>query len=92
MINEKPYVKVYPNPVQGNTINLQFTNEPAGRYTLRLLSTNGQIIFSKNISHPGGNCNQPVNLPANIASAAYQIEIVNPDKARQSQMLFIKNK
>ena len=89
MINEKPFVKVYPNPAEGNTINLQFTNEPAGRYTIRLLNAAGLSILSKSISHPGGSCKQSFNLPANIASGAYEVEIIDPNKEKGTQILLV---
>jgi hypothetical protein len=57
-----------------------------------LLNTGGQTIFSKSIAHPGGTCNDAVNLPAGIASGAYQLEIIRPDKERQVQTLLINIK
>jgi Secretion system C-terminal sorting domain len=85
----KPVFTIAPNPVENSVVNVQFKNQQEGRYTLRLLSTNGELIFTTVAEHAGGNSNQQLNLPASVARGAYQLEIVSPDKTREVQNLFI---
>ncbi len=86
----KPSFTIAPNPVEGSTVNLQFKNQAAGRYSVRLLSNAGQIVFTTIAEHAGGNSTQIISLPVTIARGSYQIEIIAPDKTtREVQNLFI---
>jgi len=85
-----PAITVVPNLIDGNTMNLQFTSQPKGKYTMRLLSNNGQAVYSIQQTHSGGNDLQTVNLPASTPNGAYQLEIIAPDNSRQLQKLVIQ--
>jgi hypothetical protein len=68
-------IRVFPNPVAGNTINLQLSNQPAGAYNIKLLSTFGQAVLSKQIQHPGGSSTEAISLPASLPHGMYILEI-----------------
>jgi len=85
----KPAFAIAPNPVEGSVVNLQFRNQAAGRYTIRLMSNAGQAVFTKVLEHAGGNSTQLISLPSAIARGAYQLEIISPDKTTETQNLFI---
>ena len=87
--NVKPGYSISPNPVEGSIVNLQFKNQPQGRYNIRLMSSIGEVIFTSVAEHAGGNSTQLLNLPAAIARGAYQLEIIAPDKIKEVQNLFI---
>ena len=87
--NVKPGYSISPNPVEGSIVNLQFKNQPQGRYNIRLMSSIGEVIFTSIAEHAGGNSTQLLNLPAAIARGAYQLEIIAPDKTKEVQNLFI---
>jgi hypothetical protein len=84
-----PSYTVAPNPVEGSVLNIQFKNQAEGRYSLRLLATSGETVFTAVKEHAGGNSTQVINLPASIARGAYQLEIISPDKKKEIQNLFI---
>lgn len=84
-----PSFTIAPNPVEGSVVNIQFKNQLEGRYTLRLLATTGETVFTTIKEHAGGNSTQVLNLPSGIARGAYQLEIVSPDKKKEVQNLFI---
>jgi hypothetical protein len=88
----KPGYTISPNPVEGSVVNIQFKNQPKGRYNIRLLSDNGQVMFTTIAEHAGGNSNQVLNLPGLIARGGYQLEIISPEKVREVQTLFINTK
>lgn len=92
MGNVKTSITISPNPVEGSIINLQFSNEAKGWYTIRLLSAAGQAVFSKMIEHAGGNSNHLINLPTLISRGAYQLEIIDTNKEKQVQTLLINSK
>lgn len=69
---------VYPNPATGYNFNLQFTNQQAGKYEIRLLNTFGQTFMSRSIQHKGGSSTENINPGQNIPKGIYQLEIKNP--------------
>jgi hypothetical protein len=70
-------VSVYPNPVKGNVVNLQFDSMEKGNYTVTLQNGMGQIMLSKQINHIGGSATQSFELQNNLAKGVYRIRITN---------------
>jgi Secretion system C-terminal sorting domain len=68
-------MKVFPNPISGNVINLQMINEPADLYQVRVMNTFGQVIISKQLQYSGGNSTQTFTLPGNLSHGVYEMEI-----------------
>ncbi len=87
----KPGYAVAPNPIVGAEINVQFKNQPAGKYQLKLLNNVGQQIQSNEINHAGGNATQSIQIPAGLARGAYQLEIISADKTSSVETVFINN-
>jgi hypothetical protein len=75
----KQNFSIYPNPVENGTINLQFTNQPAGKYGLRLLNNIGQVMISKQITHADGSSIESIQLDKYTAHGIYQLEVMKPD-------------
>lgn len=86
----KPAFVIAPNPVTGGAVNIQFMNQPAGTYQVRVLSATGQVLFSKNLNHAGGNATQRVTLPSKMAAGNYQLELMNASRVASSQTLLIQ--
>jgi Concanavalin A-like lectin/glucanases superfamily len=82
---------VSPNPVAWAIINLQFKNQPQGRYTTRLLSASGQVVFTSITVHAGGNSTRIFNIPKSVPGGIYLLQITAPDATRTTQTLFINN-
>ena len=80
---------VSPNPAQQTGINVQFKNQPAGAYSVRLLNITGQVVFTKMVAHAGGSSNHTLYLPQGTSFGNYQLEITAPGKtiARQAVMI-----
>ncbi len=90
--NVKPGFAISPNPAEGGVVNLQFTNQPEGRYSVNIVSTLGQTLLSNTLTHAGGSSTQLLNLPEGIARGTYQVEIIAPDNTRTTQKLLLNNK
>ena len=75
----KSEISVYPNPLSGEKISLQFIHQPAGKYLIRLLNSSGQMILSEAFNHPGGTYTKLMKVNANAAHGIYQLEIIKPD-------------
>ncbi|TDH26217.1 T9SS type A sorting domain-containing protein [Segetibacter sp. 3557_3] len=75
---------VYPNPIVGGNVNIQFSNKPKGNYTVNLLTTSGQVVLAKTINHQGGNATQTVVAAGILPKGHYTVELVAPDNSRQT--------
>jgi len=79
IINEsKPgAISVYPNPITDNVIHLQFHQQPAGRYQIKLYSAGGQVLLSKGIHHTEGSSSENIKCE-NLPKGMYQLMINTP--------------
>ena len=82
-------IRVWPNPVEGSELNLQFKNQPAGRYEIRLLDAAGRVLFASSVQHAGGNSIETINLSSGTGNGFCQLEVIAPDKTVSVQKLFI---
>ena len=58
---------------------MQFDDQPAGLYNLRLTNKLGQVIVSKQINHTEGNTIEVLEWDYNLAHGVYQLDITRPD-------------
>jgi hypothetical protein len=72
-------INLYPNPVSGRVIALQFMNMDAGIYSVRLINSAGQEVFSEKITHGGGSATQTIQLNNTFMSGVYQLEVTKPE-------------
>ncbi len=79
-------VAIYPNPIQGNFINLQFANQATGLYQLRLINTNGQVVYSGKLQVNSPNSSQTIIANAKLPCGIYHLEIKAPDNKIQVKM------
>lgn len=88
--DQTPAVTVAPNPIQGNTMNVQFRNVTGGRYNLRLMNAAGQVMYTNIAEHVGGNSTMTYRLPAVITAGTYTLEVLGSDrKTRFTQTIII---
>jgi uncharacterized repeat protein (TIGR02543 family) len=71
---------VAPNPVEGSNINVRFMNQAAGRYTARILGTDGKVLQTAVLEHTGGNATQILRMNTKFAVGTYQLELTGVDK------------
>ena len=51
-------MRIFPNPVINNTIYLQMADQPLGDYTIKLITTFGQVSVAKQIHHSEAGSNE----------------------------------
>jgi len=73
--------KIAPNPVTDNTLNVQFINQPAGKYSIQLISSGGQLLKTMMVSHAGGTDLKIMELPSGLARGQYEVKITAPDNS-----------
>jgi hypothetical protein len=66
---------VFPNPVKAGQMNLQMNTVPAGNYFLRLISSNGQLLFSNRFIHDGNRGMRSFSLPSSVIPGSYTLEL-----------------
>ena len=81
---------VYPNPVESKTIHVRFVNQVPGSYTLRLLSSTGQLLYNSYIEVRDLNYMASVKLAHSIAAGRYELSILSANGIESVQQVIIK--
>ncbi len=71
-------ISIYPNPVTGKRLQLAFTEQQPGRYSISMINANGTINHLKDIRLEQENQVVVIQLPAALASGIYHISITGP--------------
>jgi hypothetical protein len=81
---------LYPNPVKGNRVALQFTNMKQGQYQLEVFTNVGQRILSRQIAHQGGSSAEELSFDLPLPKGTYRVSLVDKNGERQNQVLLIQ--
>ena len=73
--NIRPVISVYPNPIENNVINVQFTNCETGRYRARLMNEGGQLVYETNVTN--NNSKVIITPSVQLAAGNYLLELSN---------------
>lgn len=68
---------VYPNPVKGNTINLQIQNQLSGLYHIKLMNIYGQVVYTNKLTVTNDRMSLSFNTGTPLLKGIYQVEIKN---------------
>jgi hypothetical protein len=83
---------VFPNPVVNNTIGLQLSKMPAGMYTARLLTGNGQFVMMKSFNHAGGAAAYQFIPDSQLPAGNYQLEVTDGKGSKRVMPVLVVNK
>jgi hypothetical protein len=83
-------MKIYPNPVTNNTINLQLANQPKGNYLLKLTNNIGQTIYTTSMQSNSINSTLSINIPGKLTSGVYNLEVNTPDNKKSTQSVIVE--
>ena len=75
-------ILIYPNPVLEGIVDVQLNNMPKGKYALRIVGTNGQVLATEDMEHNGGNATTTIIIKNYLAGGLYNLEVVNPDNSK----------
>jgi trimeric autotransporter adhesin len=73
-INSANALKVYPNPTQ-NAFNIQFVNNATKSLQVRVVGSNGSIVYKEDVNQFNGVYNNQVNL-SHFASGVYTLQMI----------------
>lgn len=82
-------IRVYPNPVFSKTVNVHFTNQPKGEYSLILFNQLGQSLWNTTISVENNIDVRTFQLGQNIPAGSYKLTILEPGDKKSTQQLII---
>jgi hypothetical protein len=80
-------ISVYPNPVKGSNMSLQFVNQPKGKYAIQLFNNLGQEVYRTEFNHIGGSATQTIQLNNQVAKGIYQLQVINGDTKITSKVI-----
>ncbi len=81
LVKGGPGIHLYPNPITGNTMHLQFEGMKAGQYAVQLLNALSQPLLNNEVDHAGGNAVIDIRLGKSIKKGNYMMRIIHPDKS-----------
>jgi len=87
---DEPGIVIYPNPVNGNTLELQLTNTDKGTYTVSLFNNLGQRVFSTQVQHSGGSATKTIVLGHTLINGIYQLLLTGGNGVKITERI-IKN-
>ena len=70
-------IRVYPNPVLFDEVNIQFNDLPAGKYTIELSDPLGRKVIQQKVKLTSQKQTALIQIPTNTAQAFYYIRILN---------------
>jgi len=82
-------LNVYPNPVRGSVLNVQFANMQKGKVSVSLYNKNGQQVTVNMVEYSGGVYSQALDLPVGLASGVYQLVIGDGKKSTQQPVVIL---
>ncbi|WP_207513703.1 T9SS type A sorting domain-containing protein [Longitalea luteola] len=74
-------VKVYPNPVLFDEVNIQFNDLPAGKYFIELADPLGRKVIKQKVQLTRQGQTALIQIPTSTAQAFYYIRILNEKNA-----------
>ena len=83
-------ISILPTLVTEGKFNLQMIKMPAGKYTVRVLNSIGQGVYTSVINKSEGSSTNQITLTSSGLSGIYQVEVVSPSGKRSVQKILIK--
>ncbi|UAY51218.1 sugar-binding protein [Ferruginibacter albus] len=81
---------IYPNPVFNNIIYIPFIKNSSPSYTIRLISSTGQLIYHTVIVPAMGDSNYQLHIPSLPTSGFYLLELFDDKNTRKVYKVIIQ--
>ncbi|MBC7865954.1 MAG: hypothetical protein H7X88_00315, partial [Gloeobacteraceae cyanobacterium ES-bin-316] len=81
---------IFPNPIEGNKINLLISDQPFGTYHFRVLAANGQVIRVGKFSVNSVLQKISIALRSQFPIGIYQLEITAPGRAKLINEIIVR--
>jgi hypothetical protein len=74
---------VAPNPIQNNLLNVQISNIRPGNYTLNLINSAGQPVYTAAFRSEGTSLSRSFQLPASVTRGIYTLQVSDGTKKQK---------
>jgi hypothetical protein len=89
LTEEKPEMKIYPNPVQDYQVNIKLTNLAKGKYSVQLIDMKGQLVMVREIEYNGGTGSVPLLIDRQNVTGIYYLQL-SDKKTKLIQKIMIR--
>jgi hypothetical protein len=84
VINERPGITVFPNPVQNGLINLQMNSMEEGVYQFTLINKLGQTVQAGKLVHQAGTAVEQVEIQNALSKGKYELLLYPPGSKKST--------
>ena len=78
-------LKVFPNPVTGNTIKLHFGKNNVGNYTICVINQLGQTVSKSSLNHSAERAIESITIKQHLPAGSYTIKAIDATNNRELQ-------
>lgn len=78
---------LFPNPVTGRQVTMQFYSSRSEKYAVRILNSAGQTVSSFNWNTTAGALSRVIDLPSALPAGMYHIQLTGTDNIVRSTFL-----
>jgi hypothetical protein len=82
-------VIITPNPIMNKVMNLRFSNQSSGTYSIKLINHLGQNIYKTTLQISSSDTIKPIQLYGFTAKGIYLLTVILPDETRINQSVII---
>ncbi len=82
-------ISVFPNPLAGKKVQLQFNNKPAGKYTIQVSNKAGQLVYSGSAEVTGIKFVKIISLNPSISAGVYHLKTTGPDGVINTRQVIV---
>ncbi|MEO6489863.1 MAG: T9SS type A sorting domain-containing protein, partial [Ferruginibacter sp.] len=86
-----PSMDVYPNPVVGRILQIQFSGYPSGTYSLALYDGKGQQFSFPVIQIQDGQSIHSIKIPQLLSTGIYRLKVIGPGNTRATKTINISD-
>ena len=83
-------ITVYPNPVLDGRMQLNFKDQPIGKYNIELVSVTGQVVYQSVITITQSNITQLLQVDQSVSDGNYRLRVTGPDGKISSQTILLR--
>ncbi|MBL7743071.1 MAG: T9SS type A sorting domain-containing protein [Chitinophagaceae bacterium] len=86
-LSGKQSLSIYPNPVTNGQVSVSL-NSKQGQYSVKILNSAGQQVYSQRLNHQGGMATQTVDI-STVKPGVYNI-LITGENFRESKMFIVQ--
>ncbi len=80
-------VSISPNPISNGYFTVKFNEMKAGKVTVKMYSSIGQLVLLQTIDYTGSRDRQLINLASNITKGNYQLLITDGNNSQKASVI-----